>query len=151
MVSAFSMFHLMRLSRERRDGQDQHNCAWLDWYDILPKIHLPPCFSKIDSSTEPIAGSTLGTHDLSLLSVLEKSYHLECTDDRDRVYGLLFLSNDYLEGEITVDYSLAQSDVYACIPHFILKKYTSLNFLPSAGLPRKANPLNSTMPSWVPN
>lgn len=154
-ISSYSMFHFIRLFDERATEKDQNSSAWFDWVDASPKIHLPPRFGEVDSSTKPISGSTLDNKDLGLLSVLEKSYKLKCTDDRDRVYGLLYLSADYQEGDIEVNYDFSLLQVFASIPHFVLQRYKSLNFLLSAGLCKTPHSDLSksqiSIPSWIPD
>jgi hypothetical protein len=152
-VSAYSIYHFLRLFDERRDSVDFSSVDWVNWATLHPNIHLPPRFGRINSCTEPMIGSTFSDHDLNLLSILSSSYKLECTDNRDRIYGLMYLANDFVEGDIVVDYNVSVTQVYTSFAEFVLRKMSSLNFLLEAGMGKQVSQAQNLFatPSWVPD
>jgi hypothetical protein len=80
---------------------DDHNCPQRTlWLFGKPKVDL----SRVRGTDQY---SLVGSREPDLLSTLAGCAQagLRCSDDRDRVYGVLYLAEDYAEKEIQVDYS----------------------------------------------
>ena len=122
-----------------------HNCPrrllWIYW---KPKIEL----SNISGTGQ---FSLVGTRQSDLLSTLAACARagLQCSDDRDRVYGVLYLAEDYVEGDIRIDYSLSIAEVYTRVAEYIINKYNSLDFLLCASAIQI--PEQTELPTWVPD
>lgn len=144
-------YHYIRITHDRTAALDFNTPVWLDWLDIRPNIQLPRRFALADSSSQPIEGSTLSEDNLSLLVILSSSFKLKCTDDRDRLYGILHLARDYVEGDITINYESSVSEVYTSFTKFVLIKYNSLNFLLYAGINWRDPSRDRILPTWVPD
>ena len=151
LLPVTSCYHYIRITHDRTAALDFNTPAWLDWLDIRPNIRLPRRFALADSSSQPIEGSTLSEDNLSLLVVLSCTFKLECTDDRDRLYGILHLARDYVEDDITINYESSFSEVYTSFAEFVLRKYNSLNFLLYAGIDWKDPSRDRVLPTWVPD
>ena len=111
-----------------------NNPSWYDWPYHDLNFHLHPRFGKQDSASEDIAGSTLSDQNLSLFAVVDNNYNLRCTDDRDRVYGLLGLANDVQEGDIAIDYNLTLKQIHTQFVPFMIRNLNSLQFMLYAGI-----------------
>ncbi|KAH6684026.1 heterokaryon incompatibility protein-domain-containing protein [Halenospora varia] len=151
LLPIFNVFHFIRVASSRVSAADINTPIWIDWADVNPNIRLPSRFCFLDSHSHPLEGSTLSDHDLNLLEILASSYKLQCTDNRDRVYGLLHLAHDYSEGDITISYDHSVKEVYTSVADFVLRKYTSLNFLLYAGLNWRLPDQERILPTWVPD
>ncbi|KAI9781999.1 MAG: hypothetical protein M1839_005592 [Geoglossum umbratile] len=151
LLPVVQLYHYVRVFNSRVAGTDINTLVWVGWLEVSPNIQLPKRFRLVDSSDEPLEGSTLGEGDLNLLEVLSYGFKLECTDDRDRVYGMLYLACDYLEGDIAVRYENSVEVAYTSVAHFTLQKYRSLNFLLYAGLNWRDPPKERLLPTWVPD
>lgn len=151
LLPVLSCYHYIRITHDRTAALDFNTPLWLDWLDIRPNIRLPRRFGLVDSSSQPIEGSTLSEDNLSLLVLLSTTFKLECTDDRDRLYGILHLARDYVEGDITINYESSVSEVYTSFAEFVLRKYNSLNFLLYAGIDWRDPSRDRVLPTWVPD
>jgi hypothetical protein len=136
------LYPYTRLMRSKLDDQDCiQRALWLFWkpkVDIV-RISGTSRYSLIDS-VEPDLLSTLA-------GCAQAGLH--CSDDRDRVYSVLYLAEDYAEGEIRIDYSMSLAQVYASVPEYMINKYNSLDFLLCASA-NKAS-AKTELPSWVPD
>ncbi|KAI9868244.1 MAG: hypothetical protein M1813_006989 [Trichoglossum hirsutum] len=150
LLPVINLYHYIRVFNHRVAAVDINTPSWVDWLDVSPNIRLPQRFGMIDSSHEPLQGSTLGG-DLNLLEVLDSSFKFKCTDDRDRIYGILYLACDYSEGDIAINYEGSVGEAYTSVAQFVLRKYGSLNFLLYAGLNWKDPRKERSLPSWVPD
>lgn len=146
-----SCYHYIRITHDRTAALDFNTPVWLDWLEIRPNLRLPKRFGLVDSSSYPVQGSTLSEGDLSLLVILSSSFKLECTDDRDRLYGVLHLAQDYVEGDIQINYEYSVSEVFTSVVEFMLRKYRSLNFLLYAGINWRDPSRDRMVPTWVPD
>lgn len=151
LMPVINCYHYIRITSDRTVALDFNTPIWLDWLDIRPNLRLPKRFGLIDSSSHPVQGSTLSEEDLSLLVTLSSSFKLECTDDRDRLYGILHLAQDYVEGDIPISYEHSVSEVYTSVVEFMLRKYRSLNFLLYAGINWRGPSRDRAVPTWVPD
>lgn len=151
ILPIFNVYHFLRLASSKFSSGDINTPTWIDWVDVYPNIHLPSRFGFLDSQHRPLQGSTLSTTDLNLLGVLATSFKLQCTDDRDRLYGILHLANDYSEGDLTISYDYSVKETYTSVTKFVLRKYNSLNFLLHAGQNWRFPDQERALPSWVPD
>ncbi|KAK5662486.1 hypothetical protein OQA88_8397 [Cercophora sp. LCS_1] len=150
-LRVYSVYHLLRLFYQIQ-LENILGFTWWDWALKKPSVTLPPRFGLIDSHLQPIKGTTLGGTDLDLIETLSKTCTLKCTDDRDRVYGIMFLAPGCRQGDIKVDYRLTLSEVYAEVVHCLIAKYRSTRFLLYTTLGRGTTPPpNPTIPTWVPD
>lgn len=144
-------YHYVRLTYERTEALDFNTPVWLDWLDIRPNLQLPKRFGFWNSAVHPVKGSTLSEDNLNLLSILSSSFKFKCTDDRDRLYGLLHLAQDYSEEDIEINYEYSVSEVYTSVARFLLLKYKSLEFLLFAGINWRDPSKEREVPTWVPD
>ncbi|RYP24974.1 hypothetical protein DL765_000202 [Monosporascus sp. GIB2] len=151
VLPSFNVYHFLRLASGRIPAVDVNTPIWIDWLDVYPNVSLPSRFGFPDSQHRPLQGSTLSDRDLNLMEILAASHKLECTDDRDRLYGILYLAHDYSEGDLTISYDYSVKDTYTSVADFVLRKYNSLNFLLYAGLNWRCPHRERTVPSWVPD
>ncbi|EPE32061.1 hypothetical protein GLAREA_12143 [Glarea lozoyensis ATCC 20868] len=100
--------------------------------------------------------------ELSFCDLLQLTRHLGCSDDRDRVYGLLGLpTGDNVSCNLTPDYSKSVAEVYCLAARKMINSSLSLAVLSSVQRDEnhvwqmahnksdKGN-FDETMPSWVP-
>jgi hypothetical protein len=146
-----NVYYFLRLASSKVSSGDINTPTWIDWVDIYPNIHLPSRFGFLDSHHRPLQGSTLSTTDLNLLGVLATSFNLQCTDDRDRLYGILHLANDYSEGVLTISYDYSVKETYTSVAKFVLRKYNSLNFLLYSSQNRRLPDQERALARWVPD
>ena len=151
LLPVLGCYHYIRITHDRTTALDFNTPVWLDWLDIRPNLRLPKRFGLADSSCHPVQGSTLSEEDLDLLIILSSSFKLQCTDDRDRLYGILHLARDYVEGDIPINYENSVSKVYTSVVEFFLRKHSSLNFLLYAGINWRDPSRNRMVPTWVPD
>jgi len=93
-----------------------------------------------------LRGSTYTT-DRRLLDLLSQTYNLQCTNPRDKVYGILGLASDIDVGDLNPDYSLTCQEVYISVTKYCIQKYQSLAVLSCVRNPKTL----SGLPSWVPD
>jgi hypothetical protein len=151
LVETSCLFHFLRLIHAiQYDGVMGR--TWWDWAVKKPSVQLPERFGDPNCRTMPVKGSTLDTNDLDIVNALQNARKLKCTDDRDRVYGIMFLAQNWHEGDITVDYTLSVSGVYTEASRAILDKYHSLGFLSYATLDYSGyGHITDKTPSWAPD
>jgi hypothetical protein len=65
----------------------------------------------------------------SLLHLLSQTYDLQCTNPRDKVYGLLGLASDTHKQDIVPDYDQSCQQMYMEAAKFCILKYRSLIIL----------------------
>ncbi|KAH6684557.1 heterokaryon incompatibility protein-domain-containing protein [Halenospora varia] len=85
--------------------------------------------------------------DRSLLYLLSQTYDLQCTNPRDKVYGLLGLASDTHKGEIIPDYNQSCQQIYIEAAKLCISKYRSLTMLCCVRNPKGL----SGLPSWIPD
>lgn len=96
--------------------------------------------------------STLGDNAMDLLEEFCRSSELQCTDERDIIYGLIFLAYNWQENDIVVNYSLPVLEVFREAMISYLRVYGSIEFLEEAGLSFSRNESITAKPSsWVPD
>lgn len=89
---------------------------------------------------------------MELIEIIGFAKGLKCTDERDRIYGVLFLAHGWQENDITVDYSLTVSEVFTQAMVSYLRFYGSIEFLDYVGSwDRDVENLKDKLPSWVPD
>lgn len=134
--------------------------AWKELRSMrdVDKISLPheSSFRRIPPSKfySKLSGqrTTLGNKPLDLLEVLCKSRELACTDQRDIVYGLMFLSHGWQEFDLIADYTLPVSEVYRQAMIACFTVYGTLAFLEHANLSYDCHTtIMDRTPSWVPD
>ncbi|KAK4195880.1 heterokaryon incompatibility protein-domain-containing protein [Triangularia verruculosa] len=149
-LNSYAIYHLLRLfsqiQLENILGQ-----TWWDWALKKPSVMLPHRFGLENAHKEPIEGSTLGKTELDLIETLSRTCTLKCTDDRDRVYGIMFLAQDCQEGDVKVDYRLTVPQVYTEVVKCLITKYRSTRFLLYSTLDHNATDPSTKTPSWVPD
>lgn len=145
-----SVYHLLRLCNEIQVGGVLSQ-AWLDWGVKKPSVTLPSRFGVVNSHLLPAQGTTLRETPSDLLETLSHRSTLKCTDDRDRVYGIMFLAEDCDSGDVTVDYNLATPEVYTEVVKCILSKYRSTRFLLYSTLDYGSTAVIDKTPSWTPD
>ena len=84
---------------------------------------------------------------ITLQRVMEITRDANCSDERDRVYGILSLVGERKELAIQVDYNLSTVEVFKELMLKIAIDLKNLALLTSCEL----NNTNSGLPSWVPN
>jgi Heterokaryon incompatibility protein (HET) len=151
LLKTSCLFHFLRLLHATQ-YENVMGSRWWDWAVKKPSVQLPERFGLHNSRTMPVRGSTLDTDDLDIVQTLRNAIKLNCTDDRDRVYGIMFLAHNWHEGDITVDYALSVSEVYTEASKAILHKHGSLGFLSYATLDYHGyDKITDRTPSWVPD
>ncbi|KAJ9607437.1 hypothetical protein H2200_008510 [Cladophialophora chaetospira] len=80
-------------------------------HELIPKTELPRCVSIFETRRRSMQKSLQEGHRFPALKFVVKDFcTFECSDPRDKIYGLLSLAGD--GAEITVDYSKPPSWVY---------------------------------------
>ncbi|KAK4187347.1 heterokaryon incompatibility protein-domain-containing protein [Podospora australis] len=151
-LSTYSIFHLLILFSQVQ-LEDILGPSWFDWALKKPSVTLPPRFGTRDPHLQPRNGTTIGGTQLDLLETLSKINTLQCTDQRDRVYGIMFLAQDCNEGDVKIDYNLTLPEVYAEVVQCVISKYRSTRFLlyssfDYARMPGIAENTSSWVPDW---
>jgi hypothetical protein len=89
---------------------------------------------------------------LGLIQLLCKSVGLKCTDERDRIYGVMFLAHNWRRGYLLANYSLTVSDVFQEAMISYLQNFGSISFLEHANFSyEKYESIKDRTPSWVPD
>ncbi|KAK5690348.1 Folylpolyglutamate synthetase [Elasticomyces elasticus] len=84
----------------------------------------------------------------NLLTLLARAGGMSVTDERDRVYALMQLANDYWGGAIGVDYTLAVEAVFVSALRYHVHRHHTLDFLAYVKL--EQDPTRAHSPSWLP-
>jgi len=123
-----------------------------DDYTFLP-IGSPFAYTINRKFLSKLRGRGIfGNRPMNLIEILCKSRELTCTDDRDIVYGLMFLSHCWQENDLVVDYSSAVSEVFRQAMISFLKVYGSIAFLEHANFSYSGYEyIKDKTPSWVPD
>ena len=85
----------------------------------------------------------------ALAWLLGQSRKWQCTDPRDKVYGLLGFVADLKEKDMVIDYKLPVRTVYANAAKMLITKYKSLSFLCQSML--HDHPSSHDLPTWLPD
>jgi hypothetical protein len=102
-------------------------------------------------------GSMLGlfyqicTSSPGFLDALMLARDLECTDPRDRIYGLWNLAQDKSGLDLTPGYSKSYEQVYLDFVKAWSSQHKSLDILGAVEATYKSLPFYQTAPSWCPN
>ena len=105
-------------------GEDPGEPSRIEWRRLLAQFFQnaeAKAFRVIKTAEEPIR---------PLLKSLSMFRHFQCSDNRDKVYALLGISND-AEG-ISPDYNKSTEAVYSDVVHWLIKKHDSLDVLSMA-------------------
>lgn len=86
-----------------------------------------------------------------ILDIFLKAGDFNTTDPRDRVYGLLGVARDHVEGQIEVNYKLSLRQVYMQVMQHHVRTWKNLNFL----CVRQAGPVHEKLKdlkllTWLP-
>lgn len=87
------------------------------------------------------------TDGLTISTILRKTEYALCSDQRDRVYGILHLIEKAVRPDIQPDYTKSTIDVFRDLMLTMAIRHKDLSLLTSCGLSDFPTP----MPSWVPN
>ena len=94
------------------------------------------------------AGQISGLRErLSLETTLQLTKYALCSDQRDRIYGILNLIEKASRPNIQPDYTKSTVDVFRDLMLTMVISHKSFSLLTSCGL----SDLSTHMPSWVPN
>lgn len=117
--------------------------------DSLFQVPLPQRLIRVLNRQ----GNSLDTHsNLNLLGVLHFSRELKVTDERDMVYGIMFLAPDWQEGDLVVDYTITALEVFKQTAISYLNVYKSLAFLEHVNFSyHGSGSSHDKNPSWVPD
>ena len=85
--------------------------------------------------------------DSLLTNLLFWSYHFDCTDPRDKVFGLLALAKDGSDPFLAPDYGQGVQETYARVTRYLIGRNGCLSILCSVSHPKKIQ----NLPSWVPD
>lgn len=102
-------------------------------------------------------GSMLGlfyrisTSSPGFLEALVLARDFECTDPRDRIYGLWNLAQDRNDLDLVPGYSMPHERVYAEFAKTWAVKHASLDILGAVEAAPESAPFYKTAPSWCPN
>jgi hypothetical protein len=89
---------------------------------------------------------------LDFIQLLCLAKDLKCTDERDRIYGVMFLAQGWQEGNLIANYSLTVPEVFREAMISYLRNYGSISFLEHAYFSyEKFENLKDRTPSWVPD
>lgn len=94
--------------------------------------------------------------DFDLLKLLSSFRTNECSDPRDRVYGIVGIAEPYENIKLKIDYSATVTEVYIATAEYIVSGSKSLHILEHAYtrhlcLCSTGKHIHSTLPSWVPD
>jgi hypothetical protein len=90
----------------------------------------------------------------TLLQYLNDTRHCKATDPRDKVFGLLGLSPEGRERDLTPDYSVSTHDLFVSTAIFFVTRDRNLDMLchcQQNALPLNSSDANLNLPSWVPD
>jgi len=98
-ISSYNLYHFTRLLEKK--CKLLFNDNEFEWAQTMPTVMLPGRFGHAtDIRTTPRKRTTLDGQSLTLLENCLRTHELSCTDDRDRVYAIMFLANDYIDGDM---------------------------------------------------
>ncbi len=97
--------------------------------------------TKLNGSVETAAT------ELRLSTLLRSTYKYRCTDDRDRVFGLLAMVEGERRLSYSPDYHLSVCDVYITVAKLLIQDDKHLQILSDA----KRLTQDPQLPSWVPD
>jgi hypothetical protein len=87
-----------------------------------------------------------GRKTLEIYRLIRMAFGAAATDMRDKVYGILGLIEDDIASQITPDYNLPESEVFAAFTRAVILGTRALHIIRRGGL----NPRKGT-PSWLPD
>ncbi|KAE9377656.1 hypothetical protein N431DRAFT_434813 [Stipitochalara longipes BDJ] len=117
--------------------------AGLDGPWRWPVRHL----NKIWKDLYPISQlERSGEQHLDFKRLLEVASVSECSDPRDRVFGLLTLMDEKLAARILPNYTISTESIYVSVAKAYIAEYQSLDLLRDGGLWGSLD-----IPSWVPD
>ncbi|KAK3307660.1 heterokaryon incompatibility protein-domain-containing protein [Chaetomium strumarium] len=149
-LSVYSLYHFLRILRERATAEVLQPSK-MPWSAKQPRLSLPRRFGRPDSHLQPREGTTFSASHMDLLPTLSATNRLGCSDDKDRVYGVMFLARCCDEEDIRVDYTLTVPEVYTEVARFLLTKYRSTRFLLYSSPDQDPTAIADRTPSWVPD
>lgn len=85
--------------------------------------------------------------DSQMADLMFSSYNLQCFDPRDKIYGMLGLMVEGLNGVLKPDYNASVQQVYCDFTVYMLLRDRSLAFLCNVLYPKRLE----GFPSWVPD
>jgi hypothetical protein len=89
---------------------------------------------------------------LDFINLLCRSTDLKCTDERDRIYGLMLLTQGWQEGNLIANYSLTVSEVFREAMISYLQNYGSILFLEHTYFSyENFEDIKDRTPSWIPD
>jgi Heterokaryon incompatibility protein (HET) len=145
-IFCFEIFRFWALSRYQTNDPsvDMRSSSILAWQFSSPSKSLG-IRRRLLTDPKSVA--------LSLKSLLyrtsvfdSRTFRIEATDPRDRVYGLLGIGNDEVSREIIPDYEISCAQAYILTAKALLRR----GHLDTLSLCRKRS-LNENLPSWVPD
>ncbi|KAG7010143.1 hypothetical protein G7Y79_00001g004150 [Physcia stellaris] len=115
--------------------------------DIAMKT-LSSISSRINVQWATHAIEVSDTNDMSSdLKPLQMTKYALCSDQRDRIYGIVHLIDKASRPDIRLDYTKSTVDVFRDLMLTMVITHKELSLLTSCGL----SDLSTDMPSWVPN
>ncbi|CZR66297.1 uncharacterized protein PAC_16198 [Phialocephala subalpina] len=119
---------------------------------LIPFLRAWEELRSMHSADEFGQRTTYGNEPMDLLEVLCRSRELACTDQRDIVYGLMFLSHGWRQFDLIADYTLPVSEVYRQAMIACFTVYGTLAFLEHANFSYDCHKaIMDRTPSWVPD
>lgn len=120
----------------------------LEWDDFKPAMMLAVSLGRHDDLLSQV-WSLFDPRQKIWLDVRDELLSMECSDPRDRIYGLLAVIEDDQIDSLAVDYSLSTAEVYTSVAKHCLgntKADNNMLLVCELSPGRMAN-----LPSWVPD
>ncbi|KAL8848583.1 MAG: hypothetical protein Q9221_006416 [Calogaya cf. arnoldii] len=130
----------------------------ISWEDLCKAIYAlflqlkPEHIQGLKKSVDRAAQIVLMDDRLSLKEILERTKDAQCSDQRDKIYGLLNLVAESQKFGIQPDYTKTTVEVFRDLMLTSIFEYHDLTFLSRCGLQDERGKLPSWVPDWsVPN
>jgi len=123
-------------------GKDQ-----ISWSLFRPAVNCLISKRGLPDRLRPVYGLLRNQANTGLDRLLLRTLHQECSEPRDRVYGLLGLMPASFSSLIAPDYSLSVTQVYKNAFLIYLQQKNDLHLLGQCRLAQR----RADSPSWVPN
>ncbi|KAL9629772.1 MAG: hypothetical protein Q9204_005084 [Flavoplaca sp. TL-2023a] len=124
--------------------------SWQEFGKAIASLHQRPCWDGIPGLRENINSAyqlCIPKRFLTLQIILEESQDAKCSDQRDRIYGVLSLVEESRRLGMKPDYTKTTAQAFQDVMLSNIFKAGDLNLLTCCELQGKRDEI----PSWVPN
>jgi hypothetical protein len=123
------------------------NGAWLYLFNFLGLNLFADTFLVQENTDEARPPNN------RLIDLLDSAHNLQGSRIHDRIYAIMYLADDYQEGDITIDYTKSAGQNMACAANHHVRLHRNLRFLHDADWGDRSCEIDlvHSIPSWIPS